>query len=50
MGLPVVASNIPSFNTVFKASPKFPPNDPLALAKMLNELTCEKIEELGVKS
>lgn len=50
IGLPVITSDIPSFNAVFKASPKFLPQDPIALAKILNELTCEKIEEFGVKS
>ncbi|MGC8970406.1 MAG: glycosyltransferase family 4 protein [Conexivisphaera sp.] len=47
VGLPVVASDIPSFRAIFRASPKFPPRDSGALARILDSLTCEELEELG---
>lgn len=50
VGLPVITSNIPSFIAIFKPSPKFPPNDPKTLAKILDTMDGEKLKELGEKS
>jgi glycosyltransferase involved in cell wall biosynthesis len=50
VGLPVVASDIPSFRAVFKETPKFPPRDPRELARVLDGLDCERLEVLGRRS
>ncbi|ABP95982.1 MULTISPECIES: glycosyltransferase family 4 protein [Metallosphaera] len=49
IGLPLITSKIPSFNTIFKASPKFDPYNPKELGDILNKLSCGDLEEIGRK-
>jgi len=50
VGLPVIVSDIPSFRTVFKISPRFKPNDPIELKNILEDLDFYKIERMGKDS
>lgn len=50
VGLPVIASNILSFKTVYKIGPKFSPYDPIELRKILENLDCFQLERLGKDS
>ncbi|MCH4816830.1 MULTISPECIES: glycosyltransferase family 4 protein [Saccharolobus] len=49
VGLPLITSNIPSFNSIFKPSPKFDVKESKVLANILNSITCEQLEALGKK-
>ena len=50
IGLPVIASDIVSFRTVFKESPKFYPFDPIELSRILDSLDESKLELIGKRS
>mgnify|MGYP001773080436 FL=1 len=49
VGLPLITSDIPSFRSVFRPSPKFDPRDPVKLAEILGSLSCDELKELGRK-
>ncbi|MGC8657431.1 MAG: glycosyltransferase family 4 protein [Thermoplasmata archaeon] len=50
IGLPVIASNITSFRTVFKKSIFFNPYNPVELANLLDSLDREKLRNIGIES
>ena len=50
IGLPVIASDIVSFRTVLKESPKFYPFDPIGLSGILDSLDDSKLESIGKRS
>lgn len=50
IGLPVIVSDIVSFRTVFKVSPKFHPFDPIGLSRILDSLDESTLELIGKRS
>ena len=50
VGLPVIASYLPSFRAIFKKSLFFDPNNAVQLAELLKGLDREKLRKLGTKS
>ncbi len=48
VGVPVIASDIPPFRSMFVDSLMFPPNDSLSLALILNNLKSEDIVKYGL--
>ncbi|MDG6931010.1 MAG: glycosyltransferase family 4 protein [Nitrososphaerota archaeon] len=47
VGLPALVSDIPSFRTIFKLSPRFNPYDSREIAKLIEDLSCYDLEEIG---
>ena len=50
IGLPVIASDIPSFRAIFKKSLFFHPNNAMQLADLLNDLDRDMLRKLGIES
>lgn len=50
IGLPVIASDIPSFRAIFKKSLFFHPDDPWELAELLKELNRDSLQKMGIES
>jgi glycosyltransferase involved in cell wall biosynthesis len=50
IGLPVVTSNIQSFQTIFTESPRFEPFNPFQLATIIDNLSPDSVEEMGRNS
>ena len=50
VGLPVIASDIPSFRAIFKKSLFFDPNNAVQLAELLKGLDRDKLRKLGIES
>ena len=50
VGLPVIASDIPSFKIVFRKSLFFSPTNHIALARLLESVSTEELRNLGIES
>jgi glycosyltransferase involved in cell wall biosynthesis len=50
LGLPVIASEIPSFKTVLRRSIFFPPLDHIRLAYLLENVSQEHLRQVGIES
>lgn len=50
VGLPVMASDIDSFNLLFKTSCFFNPHDPSELAGVIDQVSKEQLQKMGSKS
>lgn len=50
IGLPVITSDIISFRTVFRESPRFDPFSPASLSEIIDNFDADKLELIGKKS